>query len=183
MSDHNLLDSFRSVRENEHFRANNSKAMEAMRLRKQAREVGDETGVTDEDLMEHLAELGIDVETVRVLHLVPLIQVAWADGVIQPEERSLIELAAQARGVNERPKARALLAEMLAKPPSAEICAAALDFCRLVLGAEGEDGSGIESLQQSALRVAECHGGFFGIGAVTEAERRILEQIGERLKS
>ncbi|MAO83024.1 MAG: hypothetical protein VX405_05975 [Myxococcota bacterium] len=181
MSYLNPLERFRSVSENEHFRKANTKALDAMRARKHAREIGDATGITDEDLMAHLVALGIDVETVRILHLVPLVQMAWADGAIQSEERALIELAAQARGVDERPKAKALLQAMLEEPPSAEVCNAALDFCRLVLNAEGEDGSGVESLQQAVLRVAEAHGGFFGIGAVTDGERRALEQIGERL--
>ncbi|MBM64957.1 MAG: hypothetical protein CMH55_01830 [Myxococcales bacterium] len=181
MSYSNPLDNLRSVRENEHFVKSNSDALEAMRLRKKAREMGEATGVTDEDLINHLVELGIDVETVRILHLVPMIQVAWANGHIDQEERALIELAAQGRGVNERPKARALLTEMLSRPPTADLCNTALDFCRLVLTAEGDDGSGIENLQELALRVAEAHGGFFGIGAVTDSERRALEQISERL--
>lgn len=181
MSYSNPLDNLRSVRENEHFVKRNAEALEAMRLRKRAREMGEATGVTDEDLMTHLVKLGIDVETVRVLHLVPMVQVAWANGQINQEERALIELAAQARGVSERPRARELLSAMLEQPPTPEVCNAALDFCRLVLSAEGEDGSGIESLQQVALRVAEAHGGFFGIGAVTDGERRALEKIAKRL--
>jgi len=182
MSYSNPLDYLRSARENEHFRKANAEALEAMRLRKRARELGEATGVTDEDLMTHLARLGIDSDTVRVLHLVPLIQVAWSNGMIDSEERALIELAARARGVNEKPKAKELLADMLHKPPTKEVCIVALDFCRLVLGAEGEDGSGLESLQHMALRVAEAHGGFFGIGAVTDGERRTLTQIAIRLK-
>ena len=46
--------------------------------------------MTDEELIAELRTMGIDAESHKVIALLPLVQVAWADGTIQPAERKLI---------------------------------------------------------------------------------------------
>ena len=45
-----------------------------------------ESGVNDQDLVQSLVELGIELDTLPVLHLVPLFQVAWSDGEVQTRQ-------------------------------------------------------------------------------------------------
>ena len=46
--------------------------------------------MTDDELLANLTDLGIERSSYRALALLPLIQVAWADGRIQAAERRLI---------------------------------------------------------------------------------------------
>src|SRR5437763_2479063 len=52
------------------------------------------SGMTDPALLDQLVALGMTGKTVAALSLVPLIWVAWADGVIQDNERTAILHAA-----------------------------------------------------------------------------------------
>ncbi|MBK6799437.1 MAG: hypothetical protein IPG76_22370 [Acidobacteria bacterium] len=49
-----------------------------------------ETGIANEDVLEVLRDLGYTRETVGLLHLVPLVQVAWASGSVTPSERETV---------------------------------------------------------------------------------------------
>ena len=51
--------------------------------------------ITDEVLLDQLAALGIKPETLVVLSLVPLVEIAWADGTVQDSERRPIHEAAR----------------------------------------------------------------------------------------
>lgn len=55
--------------------------------------------MTDDELIAELNELGIDRTSYRVAALLPLIQVAWADGEIQDKERSSILEIAEGNGM------------------------------------------------------------------------------------
>ena len=61
------------------------------------------TGLENDAVTLRLAELGVTVDTLPTLHLVPLIDVAWADGEIQDAERALLEEAARIHGVDSGP--------------------------------------------------------------------------------
>ena len=56
-------------------------------------------GVTDEAVLNQLVALGIHPETLTALCLVPLVQVAWADGSIDANERSAVLSVAQRQGL------------------------------------------------------------------------------------
>ena len=57
------------------------------------------SGLTDPDLLNLLLELGIDSETLAALTLVPLVEMAWADGSISAHERVAVLEAATLIGV------------------------------------------------------------------------------------
>src|SRR6185295_15588229 len=78
------------------------------------------TGIHDAEVIAALQELGYTPETVQLLHLVPLIQVAWASGDIDPKEREMIIEAALHRGVRPGSPADQQLNEWLAHQPSHE---------------------------------------------------------------
>jgi len=56
------------------------------------------TGIDDAEVLAELAGLGIRVETLSALTLIPLIDVAWADGEMDDREREAILAAAAATG-------------------------------------------------------------------------------------
>ena len=56
------------------------------------------TGIDDPSVLAELAGLGIRVDTLAALTLIPLIDVAWADGVMDERERRAVLAAAAATG-------------------------------------------------------------------------------------
>lgn len=138
----------------------------------------EQSGVVSAELALLLAELGIAPASLPVLHLVPLVKVAWASGAVEPEERQLIELAARQAGVGEETEAWALVQELLRTPPPAALEQAALRYLAAAVPAGERD-----SLLRSAQAVAAATGGLFGVfGNVEKAERDALAELARRLE-
>lgn len=75
--------------------------------------------MTETELATTLRRLGVDARSHRALALLPLIQVAWADGRIQAAERAMIEDIARARyGLDDQ--ALRVVDRWLREPPTAE---------------------------------------------------------------
>src|SRR3569623_2303973 len=76
------------------------------------------SGMTDEAVLEKLNTLGLRANTIAALSLVPLIQVAWADGAIQDNERTAILQGAHGKGLEKGTDGYDLLQAWLNKRPS-----------------------------------------------------------------
>lgn len=182
----NPLDALERAQEETYFHKKDQALVEAMRLKLKREQDADaikaETGITDDALLARLAELGVERETIPVLHLAPLIQVAWADGEIQGAERDLLNEAADATGVTG--PARKKLDELLEARPSDAWFDAALDFIRHMLAAlpDSQATAARDNLEDLAWRVADAAGGVFGLwGRVEDEEKAVLRNIAERL--
>jgi len=57
------------------------------------------SGITDEALLRKLVDFNIQVEVMATLSIIPLVEIAWADGQIDKNERSEILKAAESFGV------------------------------------------------------------------------------------
>ncbi len=70
--------------EDEYFHRKEKELIEKLRQRNervaQVQALSEATGIPDQDILETLHELGYTPGTIALLHLVPLIQVGWADG-------------------------------------------------------------------------------------------------------
>ena len=96
-----LRDRGRSL-EDEFFRREDRRLMERLselRAAEATREaLGKASGITKPAVLEKLMELGIRAETVAALSIVPLVEVAWADGALDAKERrAVVERAGVAR--------------------------------------------------------------------------------------
>jgi hypothetical protein len=180
------LDPLRRAHEDDFFRKRNQELIEKMRQKLSTEEAAADlkaaTQLDDEELIHQLSALGITRETLPVLHLVPLLQVAWADGEIQDEERVLLLQAADEANVTG--PARTTFEGMLHKQPSPEFFDASMSFIKAMLAAMPEDKAqdAAANLQALTWRVADAAGGLFGLfGRVGGTEKAALRQIAERL--
>lgn len=133
-----------------------------------------------------LDELGVDEDNFRILGLLPLVYVAWADGKVHSTERSLIHRLAKMNGwLGE--DGDSLLSEWLDEPPTEAYVHQGLEVLR-TLGAQtrglgvglGEDS--LQSLVAYCRDVAGAAGGMFGLhDPITDAEEAALNQIAEAL--
>jgi hypothetical protein len=142
--------------------------------------LGAMTGLKDDTLLDKLVALNLRPETWAALSLIPLVEVAWADGNVDDKERVAVLSAAEANGVIRGSAPFQLLEQWLEERPAAGYLeawgASIVDLCTH-LDASQRGGMKREVLAR-AKRVAEAAGGFMGLGNKTSAdEQRVLDEL------
>ncbi len=135
------------------------------------------------DLAERLVRLGFDSETACVLHILPLIQVAWANGEISRRERSRILHVLKLREVPEGSRAWLLCESLLSTRPTDAFLHACREALRDILHS-GKTGQGQDErlLIDLCVDIAEVSGGLFGLHrTVSAAERTVIADIAATL--
>lgn len=145
-------------------------------LRKEEREGIANILGTDEDVANEAMELGFDRATARVLHLVPLIQIAWADGTIQSDEREAVLQAAHDHGVQRGSAAYEFLELLLEQRPSDLFFERTNRVIAHVL-ANDVEGREADDLLTRARSVARSAGGVFGFGSVSKEEQKLIDEL------
>jgi len=130
-------------------------------------------------LFERLTGLGIDADTVAALALIPLVEVAWADGRMDEDERRAVLKGADASGISAGGSSFRMLESWLAEPPQPDMLTAWREFIRLVcrdLSVEAQLRLKAGIVGQ-ARAVAEAAGGLLGLGSVSRQEERALASL------
>ena len=177
--------------EEEYFRKQDRELIEKMRKAAAAvddeagRAVGARSGIKDPEVLRDIAALGFNADTVSLLPLVPILQVAWADADVSPAERKLILEIARHRGIAEGSPADQQLAEWLAHRPSAAMFsgAARLVAATLAAGSGTAQDLSADDLVKYCESIAAASGGILGLAKVSPAERAAIEQVQTVLKS
>lgn len=131
-------------------------------------------------LRDQLEPLEAASSNVAMLSLIPAIQVAWADGMVQDKERELILALAASEGLASDASAMERIARWLAAPPSdAEVEDMLGELRQSVSGGDGarNDEELVGKMVAWARAVARADGGVLGIGAVGSEEARTLEWL------
>lgn len=183
------LEDLRKAHENEYFQRKNQELIRKLKERLERQRTVEAlkagTGITDEELLEKVARHGVTPDTVPALHLVPLVQVAWADGEVQPDERELLLDAATNRGLKPGDSAYDFLAGLLDKRPPEELFDSVLEFIAALLAAMPPDEAEAarDNLENLAFSVARATGGLFGrFWNINDDEERALSKIARHLQ-
>jgi hypothetical protein len=174
--------------EEDYFRRKEQEVIEKMRrsaaAEAQRRQLGEQAGVADAGILQDLQELGYTAETVMLLHLVPLIQTAWAEGSVSNQERDLILQAARSRGIDAGSPADVQLTRWLTDRPSDELFDKTLRAISAILQSRSpeERAASERDLLSLCTAIASASGGIFGLHAVSEDERQILARISKQLE-
>jgi hypothetical protein len=135
------------------------------------------SGISTPAVLDQLVQLGIRAETLAALSVVPLVEVAWADGELDAKERrAIVEHA----GIARESTAGALLEAWLDRRPDAKLLTAwtqTIQAMRNQLAADA--GARLKtSLLEKARAVAAASGGMFGVGSkVSRAEVEMLAEL------
>ena len=142
--------------------------------------------LSDRQLAEKMLLLGFDAETASVLYLLPLIQVAWANGSVSRGERAQILRILRLREIAEGSRAWQMCESLLESRPTDAFLH---NSRRLLQGMLKNKGRAVEvqverELIELCLDVAEVSGGIFGFGrrvsrAEEDAIRAIAAMFGE----
>lgn len=108
--------------EEEYFRRKNQELIDRIHqqqeLETERQHLAEMVGVDDPELLGALQELGFHEDTVQLLHIVPLVQVAWAEGGIAEYERNRILQFAYLRGILPGSVAHQQLTHWLTEKPT-----------------------------------------------------------------
>lgn len=138
------------------------------------------SGITDDQVLQRLVELEIEPASFASFAMLPLIQVAWADGKMQSAEREAILSAAEQTGIARDTTPFEVLESWLEESPGEDLYEAwKLYAARLKDSLEAAE---VSSLQNRVLgrarEVAEAAGGILGFGnKVSDEEAEVLEQL------
>lgn len=148
-------------------------------------ELEDRTSLHDPELLNDLESMGFTAETVSLLPLVPLIQVAWAERSVSHAERQQIVALARSRGIAHGTPADDLLDQWLSRRPPEAVFARATRLIRAMLAAHSGEMHDLsaDDLVRYCEGIAAASGGILGVGKVSVEEREALTQIAEQLKS
>jgi hypothetical protein len=174
--------------EEEYFRKQDRELIERMRKAAAAdeaqRPLSERSGIKDPELLRDIAALGFSADTVSLLPLVPILQVAWADADVSAAERKLILEIARLRGIAEGSAADQQLAAWLTHRPAPAVFSGAGRLVAAMLAASGGTGQQLsaEDLVKQCESIAAASGGILGLAKVSGDERAAIEQIQAALK-
>ncbi len=186
MDDERILSDRRKALEDEFFAKENERLRERLQERSELSDVKEElqqvTGIQDEAILDRLAELGVKADTLAAISLVPLVEVAWADGRLQENEKGALLSAARDAGIDQRHPAYELFDNWMIHRPAPQMLDAWVAYVRgLSAHLDAEQRSDLrEKLLGRARQVARVAGGFLGLGKRVSAEEEAVLGMLER---
>ena len=175
-------------REDDHFRKKDLELIERMRTcaerDAERQHIAEGIGVADDTVLDQVQELGFTRQTVKLLYLLPPLNVAWIDGsVTKREEECLLNLA-RSLGIEEGTPSYKQLSDWLQHRPSNQFFRKALGTMKNMLkGLPFEERQNHEhTVISRCTKVAEASGGILGLGSkVSDPEWEILREITRQL--
>ena len=191
MSDHDAFAERGRSLEEEYFRKKDRELIEKLRRASAADrargELSNSTGLTDAGMLNDLLELGLTPDTVSLLPLVPVVELAWAEDGITPAERQLVLSLARSRGIAEGSAADLLLKTWMDSRPTPDQFRKATRVMSALLdsGAPMAKDLTADQLVKYCEQIASASGGLFGMPfrAISMEERNLLTRIAADLKT
>ncbi len=134
----------------------------------------------DEALAGRLHTLGLGGDGARVIHLLPMVQVAWAGGEVTRAERNAIVKAAREHGILPDSQAGRLLAAVLEHKPSSEFFR---ELDHLLIEMVRRDQVQPDGVLELCRSVAKASGGVLGFGNRISVEEEVAIGHFERAMS
>jgi len=174
----------RTPREEEYFRKRDVELIERMisaaKLENERRQFADAAGISDQDILDDLERLGYSRETVMLVHLVPMVHVAWIDGSVSHPEREALFAMALLRGVKAGIPAHVQLSKWLNTRPSKEFFLKTQRAIRVLLQSHPPETRSAEAadLVRCCTNIASASASLFGFGPrICSAERQLITEI------
>ncbi|PKN68704.1 MAG: hypothetical protein CVU54_13815 [Deltaproteobacteria bacterium HGW-Deltaproteobacteria-12] len=169
--------------EEQFFLKENLKLKEKHRAMQQLKETKEAlaaaSGIADDQVLEKLIALEIRPETIASISLVPLIEVAWADGTIDQKEKEAILSAVGKFGWTPDSVNYELIDQWLKKKPEASLLKAWKHYvealCRKMTDEEVNNFK--KEIMEHVIIVAEAAGGFIGFGKISAEERNMITAL------
>jgi len=182
MSDEFLGDRKKALEES-FFAKENARLVEQMRAEKakkaEKEALSEASGIRDGALLERLVELELGPDTWTAISLIPLVEVAWADRVLDDRERrAILEAAASVNVTPGRPSYE-LLKSWLSAKPDGRLLEAWGEYIVGIAANLDPPGRRVlhDEIMGGARRVAAAAGGVLGWKNVNAEEQAVLDEL------
>lgn len=142
------------------------------------------TGIASEEVLDRLMAVQVKGEMLTAFKLLPLVEIAWAEGGVDQREADAVIAAAVKHGVSPKSEALQRIKEWLERGPNPEARKAWLMYAhelRKVLS-PAELKTFREDLLETARKIAELSGGVLNtFFTVSGAEKTVLKKIADAL--
>ena len=180
---HSSFDERRRALENAFFHKRDEQLLQQFRDRMerldQRAKLAEAIGIQDEALLDQMIDLDIGPETLSALALVPLVEVAWADGRVHAKQRQAVLTAAEQSGLSPQSDGHRLLQRWLDDKPEADLLGVWKAYVRFQ--SQRMESAALQALRDDildrALFVAEAAGGILGFQKVAREERAKLDEL------
>ena len=137
------------------------------------------SGIIDDGVLDQLVACDLSCETLAALSVVPLVEVAWADGQVDEKERSALLMAARKAGLVEGEPAYQLFESWLAERPDPGLLATWMEYVAELSKTFTPEAKRAlrRDLLGRARTVAKAAGGFLGIGKISSSEEAVLTKL------
>jgi hypothetical protein len=135
--------------------------------------------IDNETVLDRLVEMDLTPETIMAFTVIPLVEVAWADGTISSGERKAVLAAAAERGIEPGTTNYELLTNWLEHKPERQLFDVWKHYVRdLCAGLDADIAGAVrERVVDRTTAVAEAAGGFLGLNRISDEERAVLAEI------
>ncbi|HEY8461057.1 MAG TPA: hypothetical protein VIM99_11785, partial [Blastocatellia bacterium] len=127
---------------------------------------------------------GYTSETIPLLHIVPLVEVAWSEGGVADREREMIFEIAEARGIRPGSVAHEMLSHWLENKPSERFFDNSLKAIRVIfdlLPAEQREAGRRDLIAYCSQIASAVASGIFGRGGINDEERLLIARIASEI--
>jgi hypothetical protein len=137
------------------------------------------SGITNEEVLQQLIAQDIHAEMLAAFLLIPILEVVWADGEVQPEERNVVLHAIEEAGIQKSSVAFRLTEQWLERQPEPKLMKLWTDYTRELMGHLTIESQ--ECIKRTVIgharAVAEACGGFLGFGRISGEEQKVLSAL------
>lgn len=145
----------------------------------ESRKLAHVSGIVEERVLKSLVEAGVRAESLTAVTLIPMVEVAWCDGAVSPEERGAVLNAAAKVGIHPDSASYELLGQWLQNRPDPHIIEAWKDYVRELAHLMPKEN--LVELKRHMVdrctRVAEAAGGFLGLSTISKHERAKIDEF------
>ncbi len=137
------------------------------------------SGIKDDHLLERLVQLKTTPQSLAALMVIPLIEIAWADGEIDQNEKEKILEALQKHGIKKSTLEYDLVELWLSHKPDEKLFIAWEEMVKEISQnmSKGDLAVFHSSLMDDTQTVAKASGGFLGIGKISSEERGVIDRL------
>lgn len=137
------------------------------------------SGIVEENVLLDLVKAGVNAESLLAMRLVPMVEVAWCDGAVEPPERAAVLNAAASLDIHPGSAAHDVLDRWLQERPDERVVTAWKEYVRaLAKLLPTETAAQIRThMIDRCTRVATAAGGFLGLSTISPHERAKIHEF------
>lgn len=183
------LDDRRKALEEEFFKRQNEQLVKKLREQAKHAQTKDEihalTGISNDAVLDALAKLNLGPAATLMMSVLPLVEVAWADGKVDDREHDIVLQQANNLGITKGGEAALLLAQWLDEKPDLSFTELWTDYIKeLCRHLKPDDRELLKNeVLGRARMVAESSGALLGLGfSVSKTEKAVLDRLAKAFK-